>query len=103
MIKKQFVKTRQVTKLTFELPKDIEFDNIHLLAEFNNWEPVAFEHLKNGKWKLVQEVSKAGAYEFRYMSKQDEDYHFFNDDSADQHVDNALGTTNSVVECQLAS
>lgn len=102
MIKKQFVKTRKVTKLTFELPKDIEFDNIHLLAEFNNWQPVAFERLKNGKWKLVQEVSAAGAYEFRYMSKQGEGYHFFNDDNADQQVANPLGTTNSVIECQLA-
>lgn len=103
MIKKQFVKTRKVTKLTFELPKDIEFDNVHLLAEFNNWQPVAFERLKNGKWKLVQEVSEAGAYEFRYMSQQDGDYHFFNDDSADNQVANPLGTTNSVVECPLAS
>jgi hypothetical protein len=51
----------------------------------------------------VQEVSEAGAYEFRYMSKQGEGYHFFNDDSADQQVANPLGTTNSVIECQLAS
>jgi len=100
VIKKQYIKTRKITKITFELPKNLEHDNVHLLADFNDWQPVAFERLKNGKWKLVQEVAEAGAYEFRYMSKQGQNYHFFNDDSADTHIPNPLGTTNSVIDCQ---
>jgi 1,4-alpha-glucan branching enzyme len=99
MIKKKFVKSRKVTKLTFELPKDADLDNVHLLADFNDWQPIAFEKLKNGKWKLIQEVSPEESYQFRYMTQRDGDYHFFNDDAADTEIANPLGTTNSVIQC----
>ena len=43
MIKKQYVKSRQVSKVTFamsktELPEGIEVENIHLVGEFNDWD-----------------------------------------------------------------
>lgn len=97
MIKKQFVKSRGVTKLTFELPADTEADAVHLLADFNSWQPVAFERLKNGKWKLVQEVEKDNTYQFRYMLDHNGHHHFVNDPEADQTVANDQGTENAVI------
>ena len=98
MIKKQHVKSRNVTKLTFELPADLEADAVHLLADFNSWQPVAFEKLKNGKWKLVQEVTE-GSYQFRYMIDHEGHHHFMNDPEADDTVPNDRGTENAVVNC----
>ena len=98
MIKKQKVKSRNTTKVTFELPSDLEADAVHLLADFNGWQPVAFEKLKNGKWKLVQEVS-AGDYQFRYMVDHEGHHHFMNDPEADRTVPNDQGTENAVVSC----
>ena len=98
MIKKQFVKSRNVTKVTFELPADLEADAVHLLADFNSWQPVAFEKLKNGKWKLVQEVEPGGNYQFRYMLDHKDHHHFMNDPEADRTVPNDQGTENAVID-----
>ena len=98
MIKKQFVKSRKVTKVTFELPADLEADGVNLLADFNGWQPVAFEKLKNGKWKLVQEVEPEGSYQFRYMVEHNDHHHFMNDPEADHTVSNDQGTENAVID-----
>ena len=97
MIKKQFVKSRNVTKITFELPDDLEADGVNLLADFNGWQPIAFEQLKSGKWKLVQEVEPGGTYQFRYMVEHGDHHHFMNDPEADQIVSNDQGTENAVI------
>ena len=70
MIKKQYVKSRNVTKITFELPAQIAAEQVELVADFNSWEPIAFDRLKNGKWKLVQEVAPEQHYQFRYRLVQ---------------------------------
>ena len=84
--------------MTFELPADLEADAVHLLADFNSWQPVAFEKLKSGKWKLVQEVSE-GRYQFRYMIDHENHHHFMNDPEADDTVPNDQGTENAVITC----
>lgn len=100
MIKKQFVKSRQVTKLTFELPADLEADAVYLLADFNDWTPVPFDHLKSGKWKLVQEVQPERGYEFRYKLVHGDHEHYFNDPDADADgmIPNDQGTENGVLK-----
>jgi hypothetical protein len=55
MIKKQHVKSRNVYKVTFELPADHEADEAYLLSDVNGWQPIAFEKGRAGKWKLVHE------------------------------------------------
>lgn len=97
MIKKQFVKSRNVTKVTFELPADLSANSVHLLADFNSWEPVPFDQLKNGKWKLIQEVEPGHSYQFRYMLAQGDGYDFINDDDADGTVPNDKGTENAII------
>lgn len=98
MIKKQFVKSRKVTKVTFELPADTEADKVMLLADFNDWNPVEFDQQKNGKWKLVQELSPEQSYQFRYILKQNGSMEFINDPEADYTVPNDQGTENCVIE-----
>lgn len=98
MIKKQTVKSRNVTKLTFTLPADLEADEVHLLADFTDWEPAPFEQLKNGSWKLVQEVEPGRGYEFRYRVVHGDHEHYFNDPEADGVVPNDQGSENAVVQ-----
>jgi 1,4-alpha-glucan branching enzyme len=97
MIKKQFVKSRNVTKVTFELPADFEADAVHLLADFNDWQPEAFNKLKNGKWQLVKEITPEARYEFRYMVEQNGERQWLNDPDADATVPNDQGTENAVL------
>ncbi len=99
MIKKQQLKTRKVCKLTFELPADFEAKAVHLHADFNDWQPVPFERLKNGKWKLVQEVKPGQDYQFRYRVVHDDYDNYFNDEAADYTVANDQGTENAVLSC----
>lgn len=98
MIKKQQVKSRKVTKVTFELSSDIEAEAVHLLADFNGWQPVAFDKLRDGRWRLVQEVAPGQSYQFRYMLEQDGRQHFMNDPEADRTVANDRGTENAVID-----
>ena len=99
MIKKQVVKSKKITKLTFELPKTFEADEVQLLAEFNDWQAVPFEKLKNGKWKLVQEVETSKSYQFRYRGVNKGDVFYVNDEDADGHVPNDQGTSNALINC----
>jgi hypothetical protein len=98
MIKKQFVKSRNTTKVTFELEADTQAQAIHLIADYNNWSPIAFEQLKNGKWKLTQELEPGQNYQFRYLLEQDGSYEFMNDPEADYTVANDQGTENAVLQ-----
>ena len=98
MIKKQYVKSRDVTKLTFRLESGLDADAVHLLAEFNDWRPVAFDRLKDGSWKLVQEVQPGASYQFRYKVLHGDHAHYLNDPEADAVVPNDQGTENAVVQ-----
>lgn len=98
MIKKQHVKSRNVMKLTFELPADLEGDSVQLLADFNDWNPVEFKQQKSGKWKLVQEVEPGQSYQFRYQIQHGDHQHYLNDPEADHTVPNDQGTENAVIQ-----
>jgi hypothetical protein len=97
MIKKQFVKSRKVTKVTFELPASVEADQVQLVADFTDWVPVAFNRLKNGSWKLVQEVEPEQSYQFRYRLLQAGGDSWLNDPEADYTVPNDHGSENAVI------
>lgn len=99
MIKKQYVKSRNISKVTFELPKELEAEAIYLHADDNGWEPLAFDKLKNGKWRLLQEFEPGQTVQFRYRLIQDGQEHYLNDDDADGTVFNDQGTENAVLHC----
>ncbi len=66
MVKKQYVKSRNVAKVTFEVPAEVSADEVQLIADFTQWRPVAFGRLKSGRWKLVQELEPGRSYQYRY-------------------------------------
>lgn len=67
-IKKQFVKTKPVCKVTFSVDAK-EANTVAVVGDFNNWDSQAgaLGKLKNGTFKGAFDVSKDAEYEFRYV------------------------------------
>jgi len=67
-IKKQFVKTKPVCKVTFSLEaKDAVAASV--VGDFNNWDAGqgTLSRLKNGSFKGTFDLDKDTSYEFRYL------------------------------------
>jgi 1,4-alpha-glucan branching enzyme len=95
-IKKQFVKTKPICKVTFSVDAK-EANSASVVGDFNSWNPEegALNKLKNGTFKGVFELSKDAAYEFKYII----DGVFVNEDEADTFKYNSFaGSENSVLE-----
>lgn len=95
-IKKQFVKTKPVCKVTFSIEAK-EAVTAYVIGDFNNWDPKEGElsKLKNGTFKATFDVDKDNSYEFKYVI----DGAFVNDDTADSYKWNDFaGAENSVLE-----
>ena len=95
-IKKQFVKTKPVVKVTFTVDAK-EANNAAVVGDFNNWNVKEGElsKLKNGTFKGVFDVNKDNSYEFKYVI----DGTFVNDAEADSYKWNEFaGAENSVLE-----
>lgn len=97
MIKKQYVKTRKVTKITFEHPSDVDVDAIELVSDRSDWQPEPFDRLKSGRWKLVREIDPGERMEFRYRAVKDGRVAWWDDGDADDFVPNGHGARNGVV------
>lgn len=98
MLKKQYLKTKNVCKVTFYLPKAIAGDEAYLVGDFNDWDLSAtpMEKLKNaryGHFKATLDLQKGQEFQFRYLV--DGEWH--NDWEADKYVPNPFGGDNSVV------
>ncbi len=67
-IKKQFVKTKPVCKVTFSVVAK-EASQASVVGDFNNWNVAegALSKLKNGTFKGVFDLNKDAAYEFKYV------------------------------------
>lgn len=95
-IKKQFVKTKPVCKVTFSVEAK-EAATVAVIGDFNNWDPKEGElsKLKSGTFKATFEIAKDNSYEFKYVI----DGAFVNDDTADSYKWNDFaGAENSVLE-----
>jgi 1,4-alpha-glucan branching enzyme len=94
-IKKQFVKTKPVCKVTFSIEAK-EAKSASVVGDFNNWdqEAGALSKLKNGTFKGVFDLNKEASYEFKYVV----DGQFINEPEADAYRWNDYaGAENSVV------
>lgn len=94
-IKKQFIKTKPVCKVTFTVDAK-EAKTASVVGDFNNWDASKGElsKLKNGSFKGVFDVNKDASYEFKYFI----DGVFVNEELADSFVYNEFaGTENSVL------
>ena len=70
---------------------------VYLIGDFNNWstdvEPMK---LVSGKWETTLKL-KPGAYQFKYLTIENGDTHWYNDWRADAYVKSPFGGENSVV------
>ncbi len=106
MIKKQYVKSRKVAKLTFEVPKgqlpgDVDVASVHLVGDFNGWDEQAtpMTQRKDGTYKALVEVEPGKKYAFRYLANGKV---WFNDWEADGYMPGELGPDNCLVEAPSA-
>ena len=94
-IKKQFVKTKPVCKVTFSIDAK-EANDVAVIGDFNNWDPKAgaLGKLKTGTFKGTFDINKDASYEFKYVI----DGSFVNEPEADSFRWNDFaGAENSVL------
>jgi 1,4-alpha-glucan branching enzyme len=96
MLKKQYVKSKKVCKVTFYTPAAIVAETVFLVGDFNNWDEQAtpMEKLKDGRFKATLDLEAAKDYQFRYLVNKTE---WHNDWEADKYVPNPFSGDNSVV------
>ena len=97
-IKKQFVKSKDLYKVTWSIDKKTAngADNIVLSGNFNDWSYTqdVFTKLKSGAFKLTLELPKDAEYQFRYLADGQQ---WLNDGEADNFVDNQFSNEQNCV------
>lgn len=75
MLTKRYLKSRKVSKVSFELPKaewpeDVKVESAYLVGEFNDWEPTAtpMKRGKGGAFRTTVELEPGREYQFRYLA-----------------------------------
>lgn len=99
MLKKKYLKTRPVCKVTFSLPLAAAdgAEDVKLLGDFNNWSWEEGISMKRGKedYQATVELAVGRRYEFRYLA---DGVIWLNDHEADAYVPSPFhGIDNSVV------
>lgn len=95
-IKKQYLKSKPVCKVTFEVPAK-ESKKISIVGDFNDWNSEAspLKKLKNGKFKIILPFESGNSYEFKYVI----DGEYANEEKADSFAWNDYANSeNSVLE-----
>ena len=95
-IKKQYLKTKPVCKVTFTVPAE-DAKKVAVVGDFNNWNPKGslLKKLKNGPFKGTFDLPSESSYEFRYLV----DGAYVNDEAADRYQWNDFaGAENAVIE-----
>lgn len=95
-IKKQFIKTKPVCKVTFSLEAKVA-QTVTVVGDFNNWNATEGElsKLKNGSFKGVFDLPKDNSFEFKYLV----DGSYVNEPEADSYRWNDYANAeNSVLE-----
>ena len=67
-IKKQFLKSKPVCKVTFSIPEK-EATSVSVVGNWNNWNPKKqpLKKLKNGKFTGTIDLETGKDYQFRYL------------------------------------
>ncbi len=94
MIKKQYLKSRPVCKVTFELPKSVAAETAQIVGDFTGWNALPMDQLKDGRFKTVLELEQGQEYQFRYLLNEQD---WQNDEEADKYVSNPFNGENSVL------
>ncbi|MGK0412195.1 MAG: 1,4-alpha-glucan branching enzyme [Polaribacter sp.] len=94
-IKKQFLKSKPVCKVTFTVPAE-EASSVAVVGSFNEWnvEATPLKKLKNGSFKGTVDLETGSSYEFRYLV----DGEYVNEEEADSSVwSDFAGAENSLL------
>ena len=94
-IKKQFLKSKPVCKVTFTVPAE-EAEKVAVVGNFNEWNADAtpLKKLKSGSFKGTVDLEAGASYEFRYVI----DGNYVNETEADEFAWNDFaGAENSVL------
>ncbi len=96
MLKKRFLKSRNVVQVTFYSAAALKANDVSLVGDFNNWNAAEtpMKALKDGRFKTVLELEPGCEYQFRYLVNGDE---WHNDWEADNYMPNPHGSDNCVV------
>jgi hypothetical protein len=81
-------------ELTFRLPADHPAGPVAVAGEFNGWELTPLQDT-GGKLEAMVVVRGGRRYQFRYRTA---DGRWFNDEEADDYVENEFGGVNCVVD-----
>jgi 1,4-alpha-glucan branching enzyme len=98
-MKKEYLKSTNVCKVTFQLPEVAAVDakTVHLVGDFNNWSVYAnpMKRLKSGHYTVKLELEPGREYQFRYLIDESK---WENDWNADKYVTSPYGDSdNSVI------
>ncbi len=98
-IKKQYLKSKSVCKVTFTLPGESakHAESANIVGEFNDWGiyTTPMRKLKNGSFTVTIDLEPNREYQFRYLL---DDQTWENDSEADKYVPTSYGDSeNSVV------
>jgi 1,4-alpha-glucan branching enzyme len=99
MLKKQFLKSKPVCKVTFTLSAEAvaTAEIVKIVGDFNEWnttEAIEMKSLKKGGFKAVLNLETGKDYQFRYLVDGEK---WENDWAADKYIANEYGEDNSVV------
>jgi 1,4-alpha-glucan branching enzyme len=94
IVKRQYLKTKPVCKVTFEMAAQAE--HAALVGEFNSWNESSnpMKKSKDGIFSVSLELETGREYQYRYLLDGSQ---WVNDDQADKTVPTPLGNENSVV------
>ncbi|MCP4570839.1 MAG: glycoside hydrolase [bacterium] len=98
-LKKRYLKSKPVGKITFRLPQDVASadDRVALVGDFNDWNPGAtpMKRLQSGEFTVTLDLETGREYAFRYLIG---DENWTNDVDADRHEPSGFpDAENSVV------
>lgn len=98
-IRKQFLKSRPVCKVSFKIPEGVAngAKNAHVVGEFNDWSTMAtpMRRLKNGAFRVTIDLATGRSYQFRYLLGQSQ---WENDPDADDDLPTPFADSrNSVI------
>jgi 1,4-alpha-glucan branching enzyme len=98
-IKKQYLKSKPVCKVTFRIPEELgsSAKTAHVVGEFNQWDlfSIPMKKLKNGAFTTTLDLEQGREYQFRYLLDEKD---WENDADADSFVPTPFGNSeNSVI------
>lgn len=95
MLTKRYYKTKNEVDVTFQY--DGEANEVDLVCEINNWEPVAMTR-NQGAYKRKMRLPGNSRFQYRYLVNKSD---WVTDPGADAQWPNEYGETNSVVDTTM--